>query len=449
MQMRIGYGLMLLGTVAALGGCERNGTEQSGDPLLDAEELRSTVVVNPQASGHGVARTIRDALAMVAPGGKILVKPGTYDERVVISKGVTLQGSDVETGAAVIRQIRTGLPAPATEGVIHIETEDPVVLRDLTVRQDNIRGITNVSRVNNLSRFYPVDLTVERVSFEGISNLTPIVGNGVTVTNNVDLTGSRARLTVRESRFAVGGVGISLGGDVDAVIEQNRMDHVMSRSLCLVASPTGQGANATVSAGAQINIEIRNNVFANCGTDAVRFPGRGFNAIAIQGAANVPTTGTVNIIGNIFQTTPAVPGAPDACPAGAILYEAYSGVIEHNTVLDVVQDCTPEPLGPRNQAGAIYIGSRIPGIPAADVSVRFNDVAGNAYAGLRLGSNQLTSIPIDATCNWWGHPTGPSGTAPGGGDAVVVEAGATAPTTIPFATAPIAGTAGTECAGGL
>jgi hypothetical protein len=396
-------------------------------------------VVNREAHGNGVARTIQEALTLVASGGRILVKPGTYDERVVISKGVTLQGSDLETGPAIISQIRTGQSAPATEGVIQIETTAPVIIRDLTVRQDNIRGVNAL--------FYAVNLTVERVSFEGISDISPIVGNGLTVTNNAVQSGGRAAVIVRESRFSVGGVGMSLGGDVDAILERNEVEHVMSRSLCVLVSPTGQGTNAMVTAGAQTNVEIRENVLKNCGTDALRFPGRGFNAIAIQGAVGAATTGSINVIGNTFQTTPAVAGAPDACPASAILFEFYSGVIEHNTITDVVKPCTPVPVGPRNQAGAIYVGSRIAGIRAADVSVRFNDLGGNAFAGLRIGSNQTTSI--DATCNWWGHLSGPSGTGSGSGDAVQIEAGGAVPSFTPWATAPIAATAETGCAGGV
>ena len=398
---------------------------------------RSTVIVQSDADGRGVARTIAEALTLVAPGGRILIKPGTYDERVVISKGVTLQGSDLEEGPAIISQIRASVSAPATEGVIQIETTEPILIRDLTVRQDNIRGINAL--------FRGVDLTVERVSFEGTSDIAPIVGNGVTVTNNAADSHGRARVVVRESRFAVGGIGISLGGDVDAAIERNNMDHAQSRSVCIIANPTGQGTGATVPPGAEINVEIRNNVLANCGTDANRFPGRGFNTIAIQGAPGAATTGTINITGNVFRTTPTLAGAPDACPASAILYEAYSGAIERNTIVDVVKPCSPAPVGPRNQAGAIYVGSRIGGIRAADVSVRFNDLGGNAFAGLRIGSNQLTSI--DASCNWWGDPSGPSGLGSGSGDAIAVEAGAADPGFTPFATSPIAETAESNCPG--
>lgn len=433
--------LMLASVTALTGsfllGCRETPLGPRGSPnssMDPAVSDRLIVVVNPEAQGKGIANTIQEALTLVAPGGRILVKPGTYDERVIITKGVTLEGSDLEAGPAIVSQIRTGTSAPATEGVIQIETTDPVIVRDLTVRQDNIRGINAL--------FRGVNLTVERVSFEGTSDISPIVGNGVSVTNNESLSHGRATLVVRDSRFSVGGVGMVIGGDVDAVIERNQVDHVRSRSVCVIVNPTGQGTNATVPAGLSTNVLIRENLFANCGTDAVRFPGRGFNAIAIQGAPGAATTGRVDIIGNIFRTTPTIPGAPDACPVSAILYEAYFGVIEHNTITEFVKLCNPVPLGPRNQAGAIYVGSRIAGIRAADVSARFNDIGGNAFAGLRIGSNQ--PIPIDATCNWWGDATGPSGVGTGSGDMVLLELGAGTPALTPFATEPIAGTVATE-----
>jgi hypothetical protein len=60
-----------------------------------------------------------------------------------------------------------------------------------------------------------------------------------------------------------------------------------------------------------------------------------------------------------------------------------------------------------------------------------------------VAPNVTTSL--DATCNWWGSASGPSGVGSGTGDAVVVEAGAAPPRFMPFATAPIAGTEATSC----
>lgn len=423
---------VLLGCADSALAPDRSATS-SIDP---AQSDQHTVVVNQEAHGNGVANTIQEGIDMVAEGGKVKVKPGTYDERVVITKGVTLEGSDLESGPAIVSQIRDAQSgsAPATEGVIQIETTQPVVIRDLTLRQDNIRGINALFRA--------VDLTVERVTFEGISDIPPIVGNGVTVTHNASASGRRAHLVVRGSRFSVGGVGMVIGGDVDAELVANQVQHVRSRSVCVIVNPTGQGAGATVPAGTATNVEIRDNLFENCGTDALRFPGRGFNAIAVQGAAGAPTTGTISIINNTFRTSAAVPGAPDACPTSAILFEFYSGVIEHNSLINVVPACAV--TGPRNSPGAIYVGSRVAGIRAAGpVQVRFNDIAGNEFAGLRVGSNQPT--PFDATCNWWGDPSGPSGAGSGSGDAVLIDGGAAVPVFSPFATAPIAATGETSC----
>lgn len=415
--------------------------EAAVSPDMDPGRLeRSTVVVNPDGTGKGVARTVQEGVEMVAEGGRVKVKPGLYYERVVIDKGLTLEGSDLEAGPAIISQsmdASTG-SALATQGVIQIETTQPVVIRDLTVHQDNIRGINALFRA--------VDLTVERVSFEGVSDVSPIVGNGVTVTHNAGEEGPRARLAVRESRFSVGGIGMAIGGDVDALVISNHVQHVMSRSLCMNINPTGQGIGATVPAGTAINVEIRDNLFENCGTNVNRFPGRGFNSIAVQGAPGAATTGFIAIVNNTFRTTPAVAGAPDACPSSAILFEAYAGVIEHNSLIDVVKGCAV--AGVRNFPGAIYVGSRVADIRAAGpVRVGFNDIAGNEFAGLRIGSNQ--PLPIDATCNWWGHPSGPSGAGPGSGDAVQVEVGGAVPSFTPWATAPVAATTETGCAGGV
>jgi len=83
-------------------------------------------------------------------------------------------------------------------------------------------------------------------------------------------------------------------------------------------------------------------------------------------------------------------------------------------------------------------------LPRVSVTVRFNDIEGNAQAGLRVAPNMTTSI--DARCNYWGSASGPSGTGLSGtGDRLVVETGAAAPVVTPFATAPIAGSDATGC----
>jgi len=76
--------------------------------------------------------------------------------------------------------------------------------------------------------------------------------------------------------------------------------------------------------------------------------------------------------------------------------------------------------------------------------VQFNDIEGNAQAGLRVGPNE-TAPGLQASCNWWGSASGPSGLGPGTGDAVLKETGAATPTFTPWSTAPVAGTDATSC----
>jgi hypothetical protein len=141
-------------------------------------------------------------------------------------------------------------------------------------------------------------------------------------------------------------------------------------------------------------------------------------------------TGVVNIVGNTIRNS------THNCLASAIAYEVYTGRIERNQILDVVQPCAAPTV--RNLPSAIWIGRLAPGFPFPPVTptIRFNDMQGNAYAGLRIAPNQ--TIPIDASCNYWGSESGPSGIGPGDGDAILVQPGGATPVFMPFAPSPIA-----------
>lgn len=422
----MGTALVLL--VATLTACDdRLATSRISGPYFAQEsEDRLTVVVNPNASGNGVAATIQEGIDMAADGGIVKIKAGTYVERVIIDKGLTIEPIGSGEGAVIISHSQA-TSAPAAQAVILIDTPNPVILRDLTVHHDNIRGV-NVLR--------DADLLVERMTFEGIATGTPIVGNGVSAHYGAGMSGKRAKVVVRNSRFAVGGLGVSFGGDVDGLIEGNEFRQAVSRLPCVVVSPVGQGATMLTTPGTRTDVDMLDNLFEDCGSNAT---GR-FNMVVVNGTVGASTVGTVNIIGNRFGHT-----TPTGCPASGILYAFYAGVIEHNTLTGVTQECSPA-VATSNQRGAIYIGSTTAGMRPADVAVRYNDFLHNEYAALRIGPNQPE--PIQATCNWWGAATGPSSVgATERRDAVVVQPGGATPTFAPFATASIAGTAASSCDG--
>ena len=397
--------------------------------LAIADDSRHTVVVNPGASGNGVAATIQEGIDMVAEGGRVLVMPGTYDEQLTIDKGLTIDA--IGGGDVIIEPVRPRALS-GLEAAISVTTDAPVVIRNITLKHEHVRGLNAV--------FVPADLTLQRVAFVGRwPSPAPIFNNGVSMVNNAAQSGGRARLVIRDSRFSVDGNAVSLGGDVDALIERTEFLHQASNAGCVFVSPTGQGV--TVPAGAQTNVDILDNLFDDCGAN-VPDGSKGVAPVVVLGTLGAATTGTVNVVGNTFRTSARTAAS---CNTTGITYEFFSGRIERNSLVGVVQQCAT-PSG-RSLPGAIFVGSRVAGMRAASVSVRFNDIADNAYAGLRIGSNQTTAI--DATCNWWGDASGPSGAGPGVGDGVVVEAGAAVPIFTPFATAPIAASTQISCAGGM
>ena len=89
-------------------------------------------------------------------------------------------------------------------------------------------------------------------------------------------------------------------------------------------------------------------------------------------------TGTVNIIGNTIRNS------SEDCVNSAIAYNVYAGRIERNRIIDFVKPCASQ--NPRNMPGAIWLGLRVTGltIPPVTPTVRFNDIQGNAQAGLRV-----------------------------------------------------------------
>jgi hypothetical protein len=412
--------------LVALVACDRGvGPGRISAPLLSVhEDSRNTVVVNPNASGNGVAATIQEGIDMVADGGVVLVMPGRYDERIVVDKGLTIAPIGLGGGPVIIWHSQP-TSAPAAQAVILIDTPEPVLLRDFTVHHDNIRG------VNVLRDAY---LRVEGMTFDGVATSSPIVGNGVSAHYSAGTSGKRVRIAVRDSRFSVGGLGISYGGDVDGVIENSEIHQSVSRLPCVVVTPVGQGGTMLATPGTRTDVEIRNNLFEDCGANAF---GR-YNMVVINGTVGASTTGTVNIVGNTFRHT-----TPTGCAASGILYAFYTGVIEHNRLIGVTQTCAP-PVATQNHRGAIYIGHTAVGMRPANVAVRFNDFVDNEWAALRIGPNQPT--PIDATCNWWGSASGPSSVgSTEARNGIVVQPGGATPTFAPFATAPVAGSAFPSC----
>jgi hypothetical protein len=415
-------------TILSLVGC-RDGSDPSRivRPSFDAGGVgRPAVLVNPHANSNGTAKTIQEGIGMVAAGGSVMVLPGTYVEQIVIDKGLTLEAMGGESGSVIVA------PSGSVDAAIQIATPDPVTIRGLTIQYTGVRGIFG----NGV-----VDVTIERAAIVAVN---PPLGASalVSIPNDAPTTG-RSSVVVRES-FLDGGVpaansptppfpqtfGITLAGDVDAQLVGNVIRH--AGGACIFLRTRNDLAGA-------MNVDITNNDLDEC------YPlGRVAAILVGPAAGNNPTpdrpltaTGVVNIVGNTIRNS-----AHACVTSSAIAYEVYTGRIEHNRILNAVPACATPTV--RNFPSAISVGRRLqPLFPPVTPTVRFNDIAGNAQAGLGIAANQ--TLAIDASCNWWGSADGPSGAGSGNGDAIVIEAGGATPTFSPFATAPIAESGATGC----
>jgi len=416
-------------TLAACG--ERPAPEGIAAPSFAVGGVRRpAVLVNPNANDDGTAKTIQEGIDMVVEGGMVMVLPGTYNEAIVIDKGLTLEVIADGRGPVVIAP--EGTPPSAVE----VTTSNPVSIRDLVVRFSGPNGVRGVGIV---------DVTIERVSLIAVN---PPLGAGsvVLVQNLANVTGGRARLVVRES-FIDGGVsfkngptppfaqmfGIRPTADVDAVIERN----VIRRTggACIHVVTRGD-------LGGETNADVVENDLDECyplGRAAALLVGTAFGGTFVPplNPINATATGVVNVVGNTIRNS-----GGSCLPTTGINYEQLSGRIEHNRVLSAVAACAFPSL--RALPSGIFVGS-IRGLPATAAVVRFNDIVGNAHPGMLIARNQTAAI--DATCNWWGAATGPTANAwpTGRGDTLAIDGAAATPTFLPFATAPIAGTGATRC----
>ena len=392
---------------------------------------RPSVLVNPNSDDNGTAKTIQEGIDMVAAGGTVMVLPGTYNEGLIINKALTLEGIGGESGPAIVA------PPPGTSDAIQVTTTDPVVIRSLSVRAGTAQGIHGLGAV---------DLTVEQAT---VTAVNPPLGVGVLirVLNDPNPSGQRARLVVRES-FVDGTItnqpapfpqvfGIQVRGDADALLEGNVIRRAGGACIFVTVRDDLGGVQ---------NVDVVDNDLDEChplGQVAAIIVGPRAGFVPTPGRP-LTATGVVNIIGNTISNS-----SQSCLPTSAISYEIYTGRIERNRIMSVVQGCAAG-TG-RNLPSAIWLGRRQhPLFPPVTPTVRFNDIVGNAFAGLRIGANQ-TAV-IDASCNYWGSADGPSGVGPGGGDAVVVEPGSlttgpggATPMVMPFARGPIAGTGATSC----
>lgn len=397
---------------------------------------------------RSIGAVIQGEIANAAVGDVVLAGPGTYAEDLVISTSVTLKGSGQGTTTIVPS---TSNPNPcagsstcggAATNVILVSASD-VTIRDLTVSGSNPA----------LSGGIVVD-GVEVHARNGI--ITNHAGSGYPnagVVNDLEVSGVTVRDVFLRGIYASSGGTFNfhdntvenVQGDAYAIGMFNFggagtfADNTVSRTSDGIASNWSRGTNFTgnvvTQSGSGIHTDnaggntipgdliagntvsdckpdgygiwvfvqysaatVENNTVSGCNVGLGAFGGSfsGPTVETLFRGNSVTGTGEAGSIGVLVQTGTFGWGNTDV--AAAFEFNSITG-FETGVLIDESDD----PYEPANTAG-----------PTATVVLYRNAIAGNSNAGI----DSQTANTTMATCNWFGHFSGPSGNAPGLGDAV-------------------------------
>jgi len=297
--------------------------------------------------------TIQEAINAADSGDTIIVAAGTYDENITIDKTLTLEGAQ----AGVNARGRTG-----PESIINAQEAEFAVL---------INGAETVATIDGF--------TVENYDTIGI-------------------LGGAFRDVLE---------GVTLGEDPIAV-------HILNN---IVKPPTIEGPhNNNIQIGDGTTGTIIGNEVSGAFLESGDWSGSG---IIVAGSSNVVATnnhvddceGGIQIVG--YAEYRGGPAAEDTliennlvenCDAGiSVQGNSIGTIIRHNDVLN-------NDVGIESMAYDISWDHSTP----SGTEVRYNNIVGNTDYGVRSviywhDTGEVPAEEVDATNNWWGHASGPSG----------------------------------------
>ena len=324
--------------------------------------------------------TIQGGVDAALSGDTLNVAAGTYMEQIIINKDLIFQGS-----------IGTIIVSPDTRKTYTIPEGgilDPIIFAfGGTLSGDEVNGADTIS------------VSIDLLEIDGDNKATSDGYVGI-LYRNVN-KGVISNISIHHMFDADGEgngpktYGILVYGDSDVIIENNDIRDF---------SDGGIGALGDWGPLIDPYAYIQgNNVTGNgleIGTDW-----RAENGIQINYGASG------NIIGNIIKD--CLVNNPNRISSGIMIYDASNNHIQNNDLYEndygiwmrgVFQnnDILGNDIHDNNIDGILLTayGSIVPN----GTEVHYNNIYGNAVYGIE---NLASPHVVDATDNWWGHPTGP------------------------------------------
>lgn len=301
--------------------------------------------------------SIQQAVNAASPGDVIAIEPGTYNETVrVNTSDITIRAADPSNPPNVTYE-----PNVPVQNATFEVLASGTVLSNLTIERV---GHPNRSNDNPTAAVVIVPVDHERpdctFSFSGCNDVTKdVLVEDNTIVGDFPLNDSN------------GGVGITDGAD-----------YVFGFDI----------------AGDASNITIRDNEI------------RGFSGGAGLVADFGGTISDVEITGNYIHDNYAEQNGSAEGVGVGFARNTTQGSFDDIRVTDnrvTNNDYGVRVAGPDDDSNLTYVD-------ASAITVNYNDIEGNSVWGaVNNGTNTL-----NATYNWWGNETGPSGEGDGEGDAV-------------------------------
>jgi hypothetical protein len=448
------------------------------DDYYSSDILRPSSYIHPAQINDSTLfyPTIQDAINAASASDTIYVSAGTYDEQLVTTKSLALQGAGDTTiikpsSAAKLTQVLTGLfwfgGTKNIAGIIVANVADgsSVTIKNLKVDESLVTtkptgadylagifyretgGLVDTVTVagtgvwSGSDRAYGIYLSAgtNSVSVEiKDSSITNFDKNGMEVMGNTLAANIHHNtITGRGSITDEVQNGVNVGRDAVATVDYNTISDLVSQPETYWAagimfyhyvSPTGKNATANnnIITNCQIGIIFKN---ANGLAQGNTVSGGTVGLIGIYAEPDLAGTWTASFVGNTVSGVKDSPGYENAA-IGANTYDAGATLtvtIDNNQLASgsasadgiVIGDSTAGSTAATitdNTISGWQYGIRLSTALANAASSRANNnnIFGNSVYGV---SNNGTGT-LDATVNWWGDASGPGGVGPGTGDNV-------------------------------
>lgn len=359
-----------------------------------AQAQATEVWVCPTGSCQGTPgyTTIQAAIDAVSAGGTVHVAAGTYTGSLTIAKALALDGAgasacevrgrlDVTAAGVTVRGLKFTGPAGSGDGhIVRLSGANNAVLEDCT-----LASLSNYANGYGLRVANTTGATCRRLAISGISGSTMAAG----VLLEAGANGNTFEALTISSLSSSG--GSAYGVRWASAVSGNTFSGLTVTNLTAASGQQASGVSAIGGSG---------HLFST--VDVSTLQGSPVRAVHLESVSNSTVRGlrfdaTGSSSGNNIEGVYAKGGSGIAIEASEVA-NGTRGIVVEGAGLTASQ-C----MLTGNRRGALIY-------PNSTVVLRDNAIAGNADYGIEVSSG----VVVDAIGNWWGSPTGPKTSNPGG-----------------------------------